>query len=73
MTEPGTAPGTPPGWLPAARNGGHAYRDCIDRAWPSLVGYYAAHYGHSAASIWRQRLAAGEIQCNGQRLRADGP
>ncbi|MFM8674933.1 MAG: RluA family pseudouridine synthase [Vulcanococcus sp.] len=73
MTEPGTAPGTPPGWLPAARNGGHAYRDRVDRAWPSVVGYYAAHYGHSAASIWRQRLAAGEIQCNGQRLRADGP
>ena len=73
MTEPGTAPGTPPGWLPAARNGGHAYCDRIDRAWPSLVGYYADRYGHSEESIWRQRLAAGEICRNGQRLRADGP
>ena len=73
MTEPGTAPGTPLGWLPAARNGGHAYCDRIDRAWPSLVGYYADRYGHSEESIWRQRLAAGEICWNGQRVRADGP
>jgi 23S rRNA pseudouridine1911/1915/1917 synthase len=73
LTEPGPARATPPGWLPAALNGGHAYRDRIDRPWPSLVGYYAAHYGHSGEPMWRQRLAAGEIQRNGQRLRADGP
>ena len=73
MTEPGTAPGTPPDWLPVARNGGHAYRDRIDRPWSSVVGYYAEHYGHSEEPIWRQRLAAGEICHNGQRLRADGP
>ena len=73
MTEPGTAPGTPPGWLPAACNGGHAYRDRMDRPWSSVVGYYAEHYGHSEEPIWRQRLAAGEICHNGQRLRADGP
>jgi len=73
LTEPGTAPGTPTGWLPAACNGGHAYRDRMDRPWPSVVGYYAEHYGHSEEPIWRQRLVAGEICHNGQRLRADGP
>ncbi|MEY4430844.1 MAG: hypothetical protein RLZZ533_780 [Cyanobacteriota bacterium] len=67
MTDP-----APPEWLPAAVNGGHAYRDRIDRPHPSVVGYYAAHYGHSGEAIWRQRLAAGEVLRNGQRLQADG-
>ena len=68
MTEP-----VPPGWLAAAVNGGHAYRDRIDRPHPSVVGYYAGRYGHSGETTWRQRLAAGEVWCNGQRLQADGP
>ena len=63
----------PPGWLAAAVNGGHAYRDRIDRPHPSVVGYYAERYGHSGEAIWRQRLAAGEVWRNGQRLQADGP
>ena len=68
MTEP-----APPGWLAAALNGGHAYRDRIDRPHSSVVGYYAERYGHSGETIWRQRLAAGEVSRNGQRLQADGP
>ena len=66
MTEP-----APPGWLAAAVNGGHAYRDRIDRPHPSVVGYYAGRYGHSGETTWRQRLAAGEVRRNGQRLQAD--
>lgn len=62
-------------WLPAARNGGHTYRD---RVGPEAVGmavsaFYAGRYRHSDAAVWRQRLAAGEICRNGQRLQADGP
>lgn len=62
-------------WLPAARNGGHTYRDRVgpDAAGLSVSAFYAARYRHSGEAVWRQRLAAGEIVWNGQRLRADGP
>ncbi|MDM7958822.1 MAG: RluA family pseudouridine synthase [Synechococcus sp. WH 8007] len=59
-------------WLPAALNGGHRYRDRVQAAAASVVGYYAERYAHSDPSVWRERLAAGEIWCNGQQLRADG-
>jgi len=62
-----------PGWLPAGLNDGHTYRD---RVGPAVAGeavtaFLAARYRHSDAAVWRQRLAAGQICMNGQRLRAD--
>lgn len=64
------------GWLPAAFNGGHAYRDRVgpaDLATGCVSGFYASRYSHSSEQVWLQRLAAGEISRNGQQLRADGP
>ena len=66
----------PAGWLPPAFNQGWTYRD---RPGPglesgtSVAAYYASRYGHSDHQVWRQRLAAGEVEWNGQRLRADAP
>ena len=62
-----------PAWLPAAFNRGHAYRDRVSGPAASISAFYAARYGHSDRAVWEQRLAAGEIRLNGQRLRADGP
>ncbi|MFZ9570394.1 MAG: RNA pseudouridine synthase, partial [Vulcanococcus sp.] len=64
---------TDPAWLPAALNRGHAYRDRVSEPAASISAFYAARYGHSDRAVWEQRLAAGEIRLNGQRLRADGP
>jgi len=36
-----------------------------------ISAFYASRYGLSAAQVWRQRLAAGEVCRNGQRLQAD--
>ena len=58
-------------WLPAAFNQGHAYRDRVDRPAVSITGFYAERYRHSDQTVWMERLAAGEIWCNGQQLRAD--
>jgi hypothetical protein len=64
----------PAGWLPPAFNQGWTYRD---RPGPglesgtSVAAYYASRYGHSDHQVWRHRLAAGEVEWNGQRLRAD--
>ncbi|MFM9040642.1 MAG: RluA family pseudouridine synthase [Vulcanococcus sp.] len=58
-------------WLPAAFNRGHAYRDRVEQSERSVAGFYAARYGHSDQAVWMERLAAGEISCNGQQLRAD--
>jgi 23S rRNA pseudouridine1911/1915/1917 synthase len=60
-------------WLPAAFNRGHAYRNRIDRPAASIAGFYAERYRHSDQAVWKERLAAGEIWCNGQQLRADAP
>jgi len=62
-----------PAWLPAALNGGHAYRDRVSAAAASVSGFYASRYGHSDQAVWELRLAAGEIARNGQQLRADAP
>ncbi|EDY38241.1 ribosomal large subunit pseudouridine synthase D [Cyanobium sp. PCC 7001] len=56
----------------AARNGGHAYRDTVRRGHPQVSRFYAGRYPHSPASVWLERIAAGEIVRNGQQLRADG-
>ena len=64
------------GWLPAASNHGHAYRDRVssaDLVAGSVSGFYTSRYGHSSAQVWRQRLTAGEICRNGRQLRADAP
>jgi 23S rRNA pseudouridine1911/1915/1917 synthase len=57
----------------AAMNSGWTYRDRIAPAdaGTSLSAYYAGRYRHSDRAVWRERLEAGEIRCNGQRLRAD--
>jgi len=60
-------------WLPAAFNQGHAYRDRVDRPASSIAGFYAERYRHSNQAVWMERLAAGEVWCNGQQLRADAP
>lgn len=60
-------------WLPAALNAGHLYRDRVSEPAASTIAFYASRYPHSDQGVWEERLAAGEILCNGQRLRADGP
>ena len=60
-------------WLPAAFNDGHAYRDRVSAAAASTAGFYAKRYTHSDPGVWRERLAAGQIWRNGQRLWGDGP
>ena len=64
---------TPEGWLPRARNGGWSYHDRIDVRSHGLpvTAFYAGRYRHSAQQEWQRRLAAGEIERNGQRLLAD--
>ena len=59
------------GWLPAALNRGHTYRDRLGAS-DGIAAFYAARYAHSALGVWRERLAAGEIWCNGQQLWGDG-
>jgi 23S rRNA pseudouridine1911/1915/1917 synthase len=61
------------GWLPATRNGGHCYGDRVnlEADGQGVSAFYAGRYRHSDQEAWRQRLAAGEICRNGQRLRAD--
>jgi 23S rRNA pseudouridine1911/1915/1917 synthase len=58
-------------WLPAAFNGGHAYCDRVNQSVASIAGFYSGRYRHSDRAMWMERLAAGEIWCNGQQLRAD--
>ena len=67
----GAAPDVP--WLPAAFNRGYVYRDRVSLHAASVVAFYAERYRHSDAAVWRERLAAGEIRCNGRPLQADGP
>lgn len=60
-------------WLPAALNQGWLYRDRVDAAASSAAAFYAARHPHSSLTVWRERLAAGEITRNGERLDGDGP
>ena len=58
---------------PAALNDGWTYRDqvpvAISGIW--LSEWMATRYRHSAADVWRARIQAGELDCNGQVLSAD--
>jgi len=60
-------------WLPAGLNAGHAYLDRVGEPAASIAGFYAGRYAHSDQNLWIERLAAGEIWCNGVQLRADTP
>lgn len=61
--------------LPAALNGGWIYRERVPAAQAglSVIAFYALRHRHSQAAVWAQRLAAGEIRCNGEILRRDAP
>ncbi len=61
--------------LPAALNRGWTYRDRVapPEAGLRVSAFYAARHRHSQQAVWRQRLAAGEIECNGRILHGDGP
>jgi 23S rRNA pseudouridine1911/1915/1917 synthase len=65
--------GSVEGWLPPAANRGWIYRDRIDavHAGHRVCAYYAVRHPHSPESVWRGRLASGEIRRNGAPLRAD--
>jgi len=65
----------PEGWLPEAPNQGWIYRERVP---PPLAGllasaFYSARHHHSDRAVWRARLAAGEIRCNGAVLLDDTP
>ena len=57
-------------WLPAALNRGWTYRDRIGAsdAGRSVLAYYTRRYPHSSASVWRRRLAGGEIVRGGREI-----
>ena len=61
--------------LAAGPNGGWTYRDRVApaEAGQAISAFYAARPPHSNRATWLGRLAAGEIECNGRRLAADGP
>jgi 23S rRNA pseudouridine1911/1915/1917 synthase len=61
------------GWREAALNQGWTYRDRVPGADAgTLVSHWLAErYQHSDAEMWRQRITAGELDCNGLRLVAD--
>ena len=61
------------GWREAALNQGWTYRDRVpaEAAGSSLINWLAQLYRHSDAERWRQRITAGELDCNGLRLVAD--
>jgi 23S rRNA pseudouridine1911/1915/1917 synthase len=63
------------GWRPAAANGGWTYRDRVapGEAGLCVSAFYAARHRHSDQSLWRIRLAAGEIERNGRPLGHDPP
>lgn len=65
--------GHSPDRLPAKTNAGWIYRDRIDAeaAGHTLSAFYAGRYPHSDRQEWQRRLAIGEIEHNGERVRAD--
>ena len=48
-------------------NAGYAYRSRAERGGLSVLAYLAATFRHSAADVWAQRLAAGEVEVDGVR------
>jgi 23S rRNA pseudouridine1911/1915/1917 synthase len=71
----GSPPPTPAGWLPDAANQGWIYGDRVAPAQAGLAAsaFYSAQHRHSDRALWQARLAAGEIDCNGEPLRRDTP
>ena len=67
--------GSPQGWRPPSFNQGWTYHDRVgasDRGtW--LIQLMGRRYAHSTADQWRQRLDAGQLSVNGQRLHDDMP
>jgi len=63
------------GWRPAAANDGWTYRDRVvpREAGLSVSAFYAGRHRHSDQSLWKTRLAAGEIERNGRPLHDDPP
>ena len=61
------------GWRPAAFNNGWTYQDRVpaEAAGGSLIRWMAQRYRHSAEDVWLARIAAGQLDCNGDCLRAD--
>ncbi|MFC5847312.1 pseudouridine synthase [Deinococcus petrolearius] len=54
-----------------APNAGYAYRSRAQRGGLSVLAYLAATFRHSAADVWAQRLAAGEVEVDGRRAAGD--
>jgi 23S rRNA pseudouridine1911/1915/1917 synthase len=61
------------GWLSPALNAGFPYRDRVEVAVASAAAFYATRHAHSPLAVWQERLRAGEIWRNGERLLGDGP
>ena len=61
------------GWRDAALNQGWTYRDRVplDASGSLLSEWMARRYSHSPAMLWRERIANGELECNGQTLATD--
>ena len=60
-------------WRPAALNAGWTYRHRVSGAEQglSLLQLLSSRWSHSTPATWNQRLADGELFCNGTVLRAD--
>lgn len=65
----------PEGWRPAALNQGWTYTDITrpDNHGMLISALMAERHPHSSSVVWLQRIAAGEISLNGQRLFQDRP
>ena len=62
-----------PGWQAAALNDGWTYRDRVPRGDGGILvsDWLADRYRHSDGAVWRRRIAAGELDCNGALLSSD--
>ncbi len=54
-------------------NHGYAYTSHIQRGGVGVLEYLCAEFRHSGREVWAARLAAGEIELDGQTLWADQP
>lgn len=54
-------------------NQGWTYREQVDRtaAGQTVLAYYTQRYRHSSAADWQERIVAGQILLNGQRVTAE--
>ena len=61
------------GWRPAALNSGWSYQHRVRQGeqGSSLLALLSSRWSHSSPSTWAERLAAGELFCNGQPLQGD--